>query len=74
LKPRAFASSSSRSRDRAQYGADRLARDHPDITHRLAAGEFRSVAEAEHAARGETAGLTVVVKFRNRLLPAIATV
>jgi hypothetical protein len=42
------------------YRADRLARDYPEIAARLAAGEFRSVAEAERAARGETPGLTTL--------------
>ena len=36
----------------------RLQRDHPDIVARLAAGEFRSVAEAVRYAAGETRGLT----------------
>lgn len=36
----------------------RLQRDRPDIVERLAAGEFRSVAEAVRYAKGETRGLT----------------
>jgi hypothetical protein len=39
--------------NRADVRVARLKRDHPAIAGRLAAGEFRSVAAAERAARGE---------------------
>jgi hypothetical protein len=47
-----LAPSSPRGND-ATYRVRKLRRDHPEIADRLAAGEFKSVAAAERAARGE---------------------